>query len=124
MTAVNKLDVRHDTPEDGIHVYSLTGSLFGTTGGYAFVDQIREQAGAGAKGIVVDFAGVDRIDSCGIGIIVSTVWSASQAGRQMILAAIPERIERVLTMAMLLDHIGNAPTVEEALAKIKQETAS
>jgi anti-anti-sigma factor len=116
---VNKLEVRHETPEEGIHIYALTGSLFGTTGGYAFVDEIREKSSSGAKGIIVDFSGVDRIDSCGIGIIVSTIWSASEAGCEMVLAAIPDRIERVLTMAMLLDHIGHADTVEAALETIK-----
>jgi len=116
---LNKLEVRHETPEEGIYLYALTGSLFGTTGGYAFVDEIREKSSSGAKGIVVDFSGVDRIDSCGIGIIVSTIWSASEAGCEMVLAAIPERIERVLTMAMLLDHIGHAETVEGALEKIR-----
>jgi anti-anti-sigma factor len=120
---VNKLEVRHETPEEGIHIYALTGSLFGTTGGYAFVDEIREKSSSGAKGIIVDFSGVDRIDSCGIGIIVSTIWSASEAGCEMVLAAIPDRIERVLTMAMLLDHIGHADTVEAALETIKTGNA-
>ena len=46
------------------------------------------------------------------------MWSASQAGGRLIVAALPERIKEVLNIAMLLDHIDHAATVQEALAKL------
>lgn len=120
---MNKLEVRQEMPEEGFHVYSLSGSLYGTTGGYDFVDDIRKKVSGGAKGIVIDFSAVERIDSCGIGIMVSTMWSASQAGCHMVLAAIPKRVERVLSMAMLLDHIDHTETLQDALKKVKTPKA-
>jgi anti-anti-sigma factor len=73
---------------------------------------------SGIHGIVIDFAAVKRIDSSGVGIVVSIMWSASKAGGKLVVAALPERIKEVLSIAMLLDHIDNADTVQEALAKL------
>jgi anti-anti-sigma factor len=100
-------------------VYRLSGCLYGTAAGYAFQHEVREKIAHGAKGIVIDLATVDRIDSCGIGILVATMWSASNSGAGLVLAALSSRVEKVLSIAMLLDRVGHAPTVEAALARLR-----
>jgi len=117
----SKLEVRSEMRGDQVRVYTLSGSLFGSSDGYAFQHDIRQLASSGLRGIVIDFAEVRRIDSCGVGIVVSMMWSVSQAGGRLILAALPERIREVLSIAMLLDHIDHADTVQEALAKLEAE---
>jgi len=114
----DKLVVQSEAREDKIHIYTLSGNLFGTTEGYAFQDEVQKVAATGVRGIIIDFSAVKRIDSSGVGIVVAMMWSASQAGGKLIVAALPERVKKVLSISMLLDHIDNAETVPEALAKL------
>ena len=117
----SKLEVRSETRGDQVRVYTLSGSLFGSSDSYAFQDEVRQVASSGIRGIVIDFAAVQRIDSSGVGIVVAMMWSASQAGGRLILAALPERIREVLSIAILLDHVDHTDTVQQALAKLDAE---
>ena len=113
-----KLEFTAIQRDDHTWIYAASGQLYGLNDGYKFQDDVRERVAAGARKVVVDLSAVDRIDSSGIGILVTIMWSASNAGGGLILAALPERIEHLLSMAMLLDHIDHAETVEEAVAKL------
>ena len=99
-------------------IYTVSGDLHGTSGGYSFQDDVRERVAAGARKVVIDLSSVNKIDSSGVGILVTMMWSASNAGGGLVLAALPKRVENVLSIAMLLDHIGHAGTVEAALEKL------
>ena len=46
------------------------------------------------------------------------MWSASQAGAGMVLASLSPTVEKVLSIAMLLDHIDHAKSVEDALTRL------
>ena len=116
-----KLDVTSKAHGDKIRVYTLSGNLFESTDGYAFQNEVREKVSTGDCGVVIDFSAVERIDSSGVGIVVALMWSASHAGGQLIVAALPDRIKAVLSIAMLLDHIDHTDTVQEALAKLDAE---
>jgi anti-anti-sigma factor len=99
-------------------VYRLGGDLHGTAGGYAFQEEMRKRLDEGPKRLIIDLAGVERIDSSGIGILVAIMYSASRQGGGLVLAALPPRVERVLGIAMLLEHIAHAPSIAEAEAKL------
>jgi anti-anti-sigma factor len=114
----NKLEVRAEARDDQTRVYTLSGSLFGSSEGYGFQEEVRQQIAAGVKKIVVDLSAVEKIDSSGIGILVATMWSASQGGAGLALAALSAKVEKVLSIAMLLDHIVHADTVDDAIAKL------
>jgi anti-anti-sigma factor len=114
-----QLQTRVETRPDGACLYTLSGNLFGSAEGYAFQDEVRRTIAGGARGIVIDVSGVSRIDSSGVGILVAIMWSASNAKTRMVLTALPQRVEKVLSLAMLLEHIDHAPTLDEALAKLR-----
>jgi anti-sigma B factor antagonist len=118
--AGNRLSFRSESRDAGILVYVLEGDLFGSTGAYDFQEDVRAKLGDGARGIVIDLAGVVRIDSTGIGVLVALMWSASGAGGGMVLASIPARVGKILDIAMLLDHIDHAASVDEAVAKLQE----
>jgi len=63
---------------------------------------------------------VERVDSCGIGILASLMWSASQAGSRMVLAAIPSHVEKLLQIVTLLDHVDHAASREAAMALLQR----
>jgi len=99
-------------------VYRLSGHLYGTDTGYAFQETVRRAVSEGRKRIVIDLSGVERIDSCGIGILAASIFSVQKAGGGMVLASLPEHIQRMLGLTMFLDHVAHAETVDEALAKV------
>lgn len=100
-------------------VYTLSGDLYGDTEGYAFQEDLRREVQGGCRRFVVDLAGVERIDSSGVGILVALLFSASHAGGRLCLAALSPKVEKVLGIAMLLDHVTHAPTLEAALIKLE-----
>ena len=114
----NKLEVHCEARDDQTVIYTLSGNLFGSPEGYGFQEEVRQKIAAGIKRIVVDLESIERIDSSGIGILVATMYSASRAGARMVLAAISKKVETVLSIAMLLDHIDHADSVEAALAML------
>jgi len=116
----NPLEVHSESIDDCTSVITLSGNLFGTSPGYDLQNEVKKMVSDGSTGIVVDLAKVDRIDSSGIGILMAMMWSASQAGGNLVLACIPPRVEKVLGLVMLLDRIDHADSVQEALAKLKQ----
>ncbi len=112
------LEVQSESIDDSTWIITLSGNLFGSPQGFDLQNEVREKISGGTTRIVVDLATIDRIDSSGIGILMAMMWSASQAGGRFILASIPPRVEKVLGIVMLLDHIDHADSVQEALAKL------
>lgn len=102
----------------GTLTYRLSGHLYGTETGYAFQETVRRAVSEGTKRFVIDLSGVERIDSCGIGILAASIFSVQKAGGGMVLAALPEHIQRMLGLTMFLDHVAQAESVDEAMVKI------
>jgi anti-anti-sigma factor len=122
-----KLEVASEARDDQTWIYTLSGSLFGSKEGYALQEEVQQKIASGVRKIVIDLASVESIDSSGVGILVAMMWSVSQGGAGLILASISDRVEKVLSLAMLLDHIDHADTVHNALARLdhmKLETKS
>lgn len=113
-----KLEFATTQRDDLTWVYTVSGHLYGLSGGYAFQDDVRQRVAAGARKIVADLSSVVSIDSSGVGVLMAIMFSTSQAGGGLVVAGLSEKVERVLSLAMLLDHIDHAKTVEQALAKL------
>lgn len=118
------LVVQSEARDDRTWVYTLSGDLYSNNQGYEFQEEVRGKISGGARGIVIDLAGVNRIDSSGVGILVAVMWSASNAGGRLVLAALSPKVRDVLSIAMLLDHIDHADTKEGALAKLDAALSS
>jgi len=113
-----KLEVNSESRDDKTRIYALSGALFASDDAYAFQQQVRDEIAAGARKIVIDLSAVEKIDSSGIGILVALMWSASRAGGGLVLAAIPPRVEKILEIAKLLDHIDHAESEAAALTML------
>ncbi len=121
MAAKKILEFTCETPEGAgseMAVYAVSGNLYGSSQAYGFQDDVRQKIAGGTKKIVIDLADAEKIDSCGIGILASVMWSASQAGCGMVLVSVPEQVERLLAMVMLTDRIDGADSRAEAIAKL------
>ena len=96
----------------------LHGDLYGSPESYAFQDALRDRIAAGRRKVVLDLSRAGKIDSSGVGILVALMWSCYQARGAMVLAALPKTVEKVLGIAMLLDRMMHAASVDEAIALI------
>jgi anti-anti-sigma factor len=117
-----KLEFRCDRRDDRTLVYTASGDLYGSRGGYDLQDEIRRQVGDGANDVILDLAAVESIDSSGVGILVTMMWSASNAGSRFVVVALSKKVSEVLGIAMLLDHIDHADSIDEALEKLGRGT--
>lgn len=115
-----KLDFSVESRDSKTSVYLLAGDLFGTGRGYEFQEDVRRAVAEGRRRFVVDLAGVERIDSSGIGILAAVIFSTSRAGGGVVLSSLPGRVEQILGVAMLLDHVARAGSVDEALARLDE----
>ncbi|UCF68435.1 MAG: STAS domain-containing protein [Acidobacteriota bacterium] len=115
-----KLEISVENRDEGALVYALSGDLHGSAEAYGLQEEVRGRIAKGTRKVVIDLAHVRRIDSSGIGILVAMMWSASRAGGRLILSAVPDPAERLLSIAMLLDHIEHTDTVGAALARLAE----
>ena len=117
-----KLEFNCESPESAggeLVVYALSGNLYGSAEAYAFQEDVRQNIAGGVKKVVIDMTDSEKVDSCGIGILASVMWSASQAGGGMVLVSAPKQLERLLGVVMLLDRIDHADSRDEAIAMLK-----
>jgi anti-sigma B factor antagonist len=66
--------------------------------------------------IIVDLAGLDFIDCCGLGVLVRVLKWTRQCGGDMSLAAPQQRVRNVLSATGLINVFSVYPTVEDAAA--------
>jgi anti-sigma B factor antagonist len=76
---------------------------------------MREVAVRGPS-IVLDLAGLEFIDCCGLGALVRVLKWTRQGGGDMSLAAPQELVRRVLSVTGLIDVFSVYPTVEQAVS--------
>jgi anti-sigma B factor antagonist len=102
----------------GVAVHRLSGDLFGDDAGYSFQEQVTAEIDTGTTRVVLDLAGVTRLDSAGIGILGAIATALRDGGGHLVLAAMSERVEKTLGIVMFLDVVERAPSVEDALARL------
>ena len=113
--------VQHHNEGGHTLVFAVSGHLIGSAEVYAFQEQVRSEIAQGAQRLVIDLSAIEVINSSGIGILVGLMWSASQAGCGLALASLPPKVEKVLGLTKLLDHVAHAATVQEAMAKLEEK---
>lgn len=77
-------------------------------------EQLRGLVQSGYCRIVVDLAGVESIDSSGLGALVSGLKAARQAGGDLLITAPSAQVVAVLELTNLDKVLKATPTVEEA----------
>jgi anti-anti-sigma factor len=117
--AKRKLTVEFEEVGETTGLYRLAGGLYGTSEAFAFQDEVRRKLEAGMRRVAVDLAGVDRIDSSGVGILAAIITSAQRRKAGLVLASLPSHVEQVLSIAWLLKCVEHAASTPEALAKLE-----
>jgi anti-sigma B factor antagonist len=95
-------------------VVSFKGKLRGGPDAQIFQDQIAEYLSNDRKNIIIDMSDVKFVDSSGLGNIVRAYSTVKDAGGQLKLAGISNKVEGVLSITKLSSVFDQYPTIEEA----------
>ena len=101
---------------DGIVVLELNGKIMGGPDATAINDKLHELVESNRTKVVADLAKVDWMNSSGLGILISGLTTIRNAGGDLKLAAVTERIKSLLMITKLLTVFDTFDTVDEAVS--------
>jgi len=101
--------------QDGVVVLQLDGKIMGGPDATAINDKLHELVEAGKTNIVADLARVNWMNSSGLGILISGLTTIRNAGGDLRLAAVTDRIRSLLMITKLLTVFETFKTTEEAI---------
>ncbi|MFH1681695.1 MAG: STAS domain-containing protein [Candidatus Eisenbacteria bacterium] len=102
--------------EKDVLVFEPSGFLTGHADSYEFLEAVRGKIAEGSKRIIVNLAGVDKVNSSGIGVLAAIISSATNAEAYVRFACIPDNVWKIMTIVGLGRLVKNHASVEEALA--------
>jgi len=82
----------------------------------AFVEAYTTASADGAKVIVLDFSGLDYMNSGGIGLLVTLLVRVQRNGQRLMAAGLSDHYRQILALTRLDEAITISPTVADAVA--------
>lgn len=82
----------------------------------AFGDAYATATSAGARSIVLDFSGMEYMNSGGIGLLVTMLVRTQRAGQRLLAAGLSEHYCQILSLTRLDEAIAIHDTADAALA--------
>jgi anti-sigma B factor antagonist len=102
----------------GVLVAEPSGFLGGHLDSYEFLDALRSRIAGGTGKVVVNLAGVTKVNSSGIGILAALLTSAMNAKTTIRFACMSDHMWKIVSVVGLGRVIVNYATVEEALSDL------
>ncbi len=99
-----------------VHVLDCSGKITLGEGTMAIRNTVREVLKNGGKKIVLNLSEVNYIDSSGIGELVSTFTTVTNAGGQLKLLNLTKKIQELLAITKLLTVFSVYQTEQEAIS--------
>ncbi len=101
--------------QDGVLILEVKGRMLGGPEAAVFHDTIKGEIAKGHKHFVLDLGGVDWMNSSGLGLLIGGLTTIRNAGGDLKLAAVTDKIESLLMITKLVTIFESYTTVEEAL---------
>ena len=111
----------HVENRDGVIVMKPMGSIIGPASNafkHAIIDEIK--GSTESPNFLFDFAGVSRIDSVGIGVLVGLHVSIAQRGGQVGIINISKNISNPFVMAKLITTFKHFNSENEAIVNLRE----
>lgn len=114
-TANVTMDVRDAAA--GVRVIDITGEITGLAD--QEIATAHEKAAAGQpRAVVLNFGGLDYMNSGGIGLIVTTLIRAQRAGHQLLAYGLSDHYRQIFSLTRLDEAIGIFDDESSALASV------
>jgi len=105
--------------QDGIFIVELKGKLMGGPEAQEFHEQLKVAVANGSKKVILDLGGVEWMNSSGLGMLISALTTMRNAGGEMKLARVTDKIESLLVITKLNSVFETHSTVQEAIASFR-----
>ena len=99
---------------DGVAVLALSGDAMGGPDGSVLHERLRTLRSEGSKNVVVDLDGVERMNSSCLGMLIGALTIVRNAGGDLRLANVHDRVIQLLTVTKLLSVFAIHGSVAEA----------
>jgi anti-sigma B factor antagonist len=97
-------------------VMELKGKIMGGPDSTLFRDELKSHLDEGVKKVVIDLGKVDWMNSSGLGILIGGLTTVKNAGGEMKLARVTDKIKSLLMITKLVQVFDSHETVESAIA--------
>ncbi|MFI5252330.1 MAG: STAS domain-containing protein [Bacteroidota bacterium] len=101
---------------DNIAVLTLHGDLVSEADTGKLKDKIHSLVADNMKRAVMDLSGIDYINSTGLGTLIATLTTMRNAGGDLRLARLGERVENLFVITKLVKVFDTYETVDRAVA--------
>ena len=101
---------------DNVAVLNLKGDLVSEEDTIKLKEKIHSLASDKMKNVVVDMSGLDYVNSSGLGTLISALTTMRNAGGDLRLARLGERVENLFVITKLVKVFDTYETVERAVA--------
>lgn len=109
--------MKFDVQQHGnVVVVAVSGDVMGGPGGSQFHEKLTVLRGAGSSSVVADLAGVQLMNSSGLGMLIGALTTMRNAGGDLRLACLTDRVKSLLTITKLVDVFATFESVDEAVA--------
>ncbi len=119
MQPANKVSQRQLTAASGQHITGLhfsgdisSASKDAVVGSYEALDK------ASHRNILLDFKGVEYLNSSGIALVIQVLMEASKAGQRVAICGLTPHFTKVFTMVGITKYAALYPAEAEALAML------
>lgn len=99
----------------GVIVLELKGELMGGPDAAKLQDKVKELIEEGQKKVLIDLGGVPRINSSGLGSLISSLTSMKNADGSLKLLNATKRIEHLLVVTKLITVFENFDNEDDAI---------
>ncbi len=107
------MEVRDAAP--GVRVIDIDGEVTAFSEG-VLMDAFAEASGEGVRAVILNFEGLQYMNSGGIGLLVTVLIRANRAGQQLLAFGLNEHYRQILSLTRLDEAIGIHPDEKSAVA--------
>jgi anti-sigma B factor antagonist len=108
--------------ENNVAVLTLKGDFLGEPETTKVREKIRSLVADEVKHVIIDMGGVNYVNSSGLGTLISTLTTMRNAGGDMRLARVGEKVHNLFIVTQLVKVFETYETVDRALASYKGKT--
>ena len=104
--------------QDGIVILEPKGKIMGGPDATSLRESVRDLINEDKKRVIIDLAGVDWMNSTGLGILISCLTTLKNSGGELKLSNVTEKIKSLLTITKLITVFDAYDSTDEAIAAL------
>jgi anti-sigma B factor antagonist len=102
-------------------ILTVNGNLMGGPESQELHEKVKSVLADGLRKIVIDIKGVKWLNSSGLGVLMACLTSIKEAGGQLKLASVAEKVQSILMITKLVDIFETYETADRAVASFQTE---